>query len=273
VIGAASLPGLDGTSLLRWLPGATKMWPMTGRMRISRQAAAWATVGVIAMSGLVLAAGKPGYPDTIVWNGLTWQVKTSRSAVGPGPNLFDKANVSVDSDGRLHLRIAPNAKGTWTCAEIIAPTSYGYGTYTFELASRVDALDPNVVLGLFTWSDKAPYAHREIDIEFARWANSSDPTNAQYVVQPYDRPSHLKRFTEPQTLTSRHEFSWHPGQIGWASYDLTGGGVIDSYSYSGSDVPKSGDERVHLNLWLFNGEAPTNGLPVDVIVSSFTYAP
>jgi hypothetical protein len=68
----------------------------------------------------------------------------------------------------------------------------------------VDKLDPNVVLGLFTWSDKAPSAHREIDIEFARWANAADPTNAQYVVQAYGGAGHLARFTQLATATSTH---------------------------------------------------------------------
>jgi len=229
------------------------------------------TFGIVAAVSLVSASGKPGYPDKVTWNGITWAVKTSRSAVGPGPNLFDKANVWADGQG-LHLRIAKNGSGAWSCAEIIGPTSYGYGTYTFSLASRVDAFDPNVVLGLFTWSDKAPYAHREIDIEFARWGSTSDPTNAQYVVQPYDRAGHLERFTQTAVVTSTHRFTWHPGQVVWESYN-TNGVPIGSYTYTGSDVPKSGDERVHLNLWLFNGAAPTNALPVEVVISSFTFTP
>jgi hypothetical protein len=217
------------------------------------------------------AAGKPGYPDALSWGGLTWSVKTSRSAVGPGPCVFAKANASVDATGSLHLKIAQSA-GTWTCAEIIGPTSYGYGTYTFTLASSVGALDPNVVLGLFTWSDKAPYAHREIDIEVARWSSAIDNTNAQYVVQPYATAKHLKRFLQTATTTSTQTFTWRAGQISWQSVDGSGT-LIDSYSYSGTDVPLPGDERVHLNLWLFNGAAPTNGQPVDVAVSSFSYAP
>ena len=231
-----------------------------------------AVLGLIAAATLASAAGKPGYPDKIVWNGVTWDVKTSRSAVGPGPNVFDKANASVDTAGNLHLRIAKNTAGTWTCAEIIGPTSYGYGTYTFSLASAVNALDPNVVLGLFTWSDKAPYAHREIDIEFARWGNPADPTNAQYVVQPYNLPGHLQRYAQPAAASSQHRFHWHPGTVSWESYDANGG-LIDSYSYSGTDVPRAGDERVHLNLWLFNGAAPTNALPTEVMLSSFVFTP
>jgi hypothetical protein len=142
----------------------------------------------------------------------------------------------------------------------------------FRLASGVDALDPNVVLGLFTWSDKAPYAHREIDIEFARWGSATDATNAQYVVQPYDLAAHLRRFTQPPTAPSRHQFTWHAGQISWESYGADGA-LIDSYSYTGADVPKPGDERVHLNLWLFGGAAPINGQATEVVLSSFAFTP
>jgi hypothetical protein len=235
-------------------------------------AAALGLVTAAAMMFHLAAAGKPGYPDKIVWGGLTWDIKTSRSAVGPGPNIFAKSNVSVDASGALHLRIAKDTSGRWTCAEIIGPASYGYGSYTFTLASAVDAIDPNVVLGLFTWSDKAPYAHRELDIEVARWGNGADPTNAQYVVQPYDAAHHLRRFTLPATSRSTHRFTWRPGQVSWDSFDANGG-LIASYEYTGSDVPKAGDERVHLNLWLFNGAAPLDGLPVDVVVQSFSFTP
>ena len=129
-----------------------------------------------------------------------------------------------------------------------------------------------MVLGLFTWSDRAPYAHREIDIEFSRWGNSADPTNAQYVVQPYDGPGHLRRFTQPSASISTQRFTWQRDRIDWESRDASGA-VIDSYTYSGSDVPRSGDERVRLNLWLFNGAAPTNSNPVNVALESFSFAP
>src|SRR5262245_15228482 len=162
----------------------------------------------VVLASVILSAAKPPAANTIVWSGATWTIKTSQSAVGPGPNLFSKSNVSVDANGNLHLQIAKTASNQWTCAEIIAPASYGYGTYTFDLASRVDALDPNVVLGLFTWSDRPQYANREIDIEFARWGVASDPANAQYVVQPYDRAGHLRRYTHPAIAKSRVRFMW-----------------------------------------------------------------
>ena len=231
-----------------------------------------AVLAILLATTPVAAGGKPGYPDTVSWSGGTWQVKTSRSAVGPGPNVYDKANVSVDATGALHLRIARNAAGTWTTAEVIGGTSYGYGTYTFTVASPLDALDPNVVLGLFTWSDKAPYAHREIDIEVARWGSATDPTNAQYVVQPYATANHLARFTQGAPAPSTHRFTWRAGVITWESRDASGA-VTSSYTYRGTDVPKPGDERVRLNLWLFNGAAPQNGQPAEVVVSRFAFAP
>jgi hypothetical protein len=44
----------------------------------------------------------------------------------------------------------------------------------FTIDSRVDLLDRNIVLGLFTWDTYAPqYNYREIDFEFSRWQNPS----------------------------------------------------------------------------------------------------
>lgn len=219
------------------------------------------------------AAGKPGYPDRVTWSGGSWQVKTSTAAVGPGPNVFAKANVGVDASGFLHLRIARDASGRWTAAEVIGPTSHGYGTYTFTVATRLDQFDPNVVLGLFTWSDRAPYAHREIDVEVADWGSTTDPTNAQFVVQPWDKPNHLHRFDVGDAVRTVHQFEWRAGRVAFTSRRLDTGALIASYTYTGADVPKPGDERVRLNLWLFNGAAPTDGLPVEVVVESFAFTP
>jgi hypothetical protein len=223
-----------------------------------------------AVASPVVGAGKPGYPDKVTWNGVSWQVKSSTSAVGPGPNYFSKANVWADGAG-LHLRIA--REGTrWTTAEVIGPISYGYGVYTWTVASRLDQFDPNVVLGLFTWSDKAPYAHRENDIEVAKWGNGADPMNAQFVVQPYDKAGHLQRFSTGGLARTIQRFEWRAGSVVFTSTDSSGN-VIASYAYTGSDVPKPGDERVRLNLWLFQGAAPMNGLPTEVVVESFVFTP
>jgi hypothetical protein len=228
-----------------------------------------------ALAGPALAAGKPGggYPDKVTWNGASWQVKSSTAAVGPGPNYFSKSNVSVDASGFLHLTIQQDASNRWTTAEVIGPTSYGYGTYSFTVATRLDQFDPNVVLGLFTWSDRALYANRELDVEVAKWGNAADPTNAQFVVQPYDKAGHLVRYATGSTVRTLQRFEWRAGKVTFTSIRLDTGATVASSTYTGSDVPKPGDERVRLNLWLFGGAAPTNGLPTEVVVESFAFAP
>src|SRR6266852_8102374 len=54
---------------------------------------------VAAAAGVATAAGKPGYPDRISWAGRTWQVKSSQSKVGPGPNYFSASAENVWVDG------------------------------------------------------------------------------------------------------------------------------------------------------------------------------
>jgi len=226
----------------------------------------------IGSASTAVAGGKPGYPTSIVWSGHTWQVKSSQSKVGPGPNFFSASaeNVSVDAQGRLHLRITYR-NGRWNCAEIISNESFGYGTYSFDVASPIDGLDPSVVLGLFTWSDKAAYNHREIDIEFGRWGNASDTTNAQYVVQPYDLAGHLRRWTLPVGATpSTHDFVWRSSRVDFASF---ANGWTTTWSFAGAGVPRAGGENARLNLWLYGGVPPTNGQDVEVIVSGFVFAP
>lgn len=240
------------------------------RLPAATLVAALAAITLVASSA---AAGKPGYPDRVTWSGGSWQVKTSRAAVGPGPNIFALANVSVDASGFLHLRIAKDAQNRWTAAEVIGPTSHGYGTYTWTVGTRLDNLDRNVVLGLFTWSDRPQYAHRELDYEAARWGSATDPTTAQFVVQPYDKPGHLVRFANSDAVRTVQQFTWRAGEVSFVSTRLETGAVVASYVYRGTDVPKPGDERVRLNLWLFQGAAPADGLPVEIVVESFTFTP
>jgi hypothetical protein len=196
----------------------------------------------------------------VCWQDQWWIVKASDTPIGPGPNPFASTNVSVRADG-LHLR-ARQRNGRWTAAEIISEARYGYGTYRWTV--NLPALDPNVVLGLFTWDDDPAYNHREIDFEAARWGVASDPTNSQFVVQPYGTPGNLQRITTPagpQTVS----FTWRPNAV-----DFAAGG--SSWTYTGASIPPP-SASVHLNLWLNAGRPPTNGQAVDVVVSGFTYTP
>lgn len=228
-----------------------------------------------------LAKGKPDRPGgnagprIVRFAGHDWEVKTSgRRQVGPGPNWFSDAedSVWVDEAGRLHLRIR-RAGNRWYAAEVICRDPLGHGTYRFEIDSNVDAFAPSVVLGLFTWSDDPAYHHREIDVEVARWGNAADPTNAQYVVQPYDTPGNLVRFGVPAGPSS-HSFAWTPDAVFFASAGGPDGTTpLAAWTYAGPDVPLPGDEQPRINLWLFRGAAPADGQPVEVIVRDFVFEP
>jgi hypothetical protein len=204
--------------------------------------------------------------------GRSWSIKAGAGLLGPGPNLFSGApeNVWVDAAGRLHLRIT-NRDGQWQAAEVILSESLGYGTYSFTVDSPIGTLDPNVVLGLFTWSDDPAYDHREIDVEFARWGNAGGPTNAQNVVQSNPLASSLNRFVQPSSAPSVHTFTWAHKSVTFASR-TAGGQSIASWRYKGSGVPRPGGERTHINLWLDHGTPPVNGAAVEVVLSNFSFA-
>ncbi|HET7676266.1 MAG TPA: hypothetical protein VFK38_00270 [Candidatus Limnocylindrales bacterium] len=231
----------------------------------------------LAMVGVApVSAARPNPSRTIQFSGGTWLVKQSAGKTGPGPCQFSNSlsSVWVDIDGRLHLRI--NGSGRkWTCAEVILQQSLGYGSYRFHIDSRVDTLDPNVVLGLFTWNDDPAYAHREIDGEFAKWGNPADPTNAQYVVQPWDATGHQVRWTQPAVEQSILGFDWQPTRVDFrtvAGTDWATGSPISTWSFTdASAVPVAGGENPRINLWLFQGAAPMNGQPVEVIISRFEH--
>jgi hypothetical protein len=212
--------------------------------------------------------------------GYDWWVKSSAGQVGPGPNYFSDQtnNVWTDTNGWLHLRIT-NRTNAWQCAEVISARTFGSGNYRFELNSPVDGLNTNVTLGLFTWSDDPAYTDREIDVEGGRWENAADTNNAQFVVQPYNLANHLVRYRVPSTLTnSTHLFAWSTNQISFQSqtgaYSAAATNLIASWTFTNAAaVPASGDEAVHLNLWLVSGNPPTDGNEVEVVVKSFNFVP
>ncbi len=211
----------------------------------------------------------------IVFSGESWLVKASSVPVGPGPNLFSDSaeNVYVDSQGRLHLRLAQRA-GRWYCAEVISTRPVGYGTYTITLAP-IPALDPRVVFGAFTYAD-AQRETREMDLEIKASGKTSDPTNAQYVLQPWDRPGHLRRLTLPSGVPTTHTIRWEQGRVEFRGYRgerVSDSDEIDRWVFTGP-VPRADTTaiRFRFNLWL-DGGPPPDGREVELVVESFRYEP
>ena len=232
-----------------------------------------------AIAKTVVTRPSPGV-RFLNFSGYDWWVKNYTAPVGPGPNYFSDStsNVWTDANGWLHLRIT-HRTNAWQCAELISARTFGHGSYRFELNSPVDNLDPNVTLGLFTWSDDPADTNREIDVECGRWQNPADTNNAQFVVQPYYLANQLARYRVPPGLAdSTHLFVWQTNRISWQSqtgaYSAAATNLIASYDFTNAaNVPQSGDECVHLNLWLINGNPPTANNEVEVIIQNFNFVP
>ncbi len=232
-----------------------------------------------AIAKTVITRPSPGV-RFLSFSGYDWWVKNETTPAGPGPNYFSDAtnNVWTDTNGWLHLRIT-HRTNAWQCAEIISERTFGPGSYRFELNSVVDNLNPNVTLGLFTWSDDPAFTDREIDVEGGRWQNPADTNNAQFVVQPYYLANQLVRYRVPPGLAdSTHLFVWQTNQISWqaqtGAYSAAATNLIAAYFFNNAaNVPQTGDEAVHLNLWLINGSAPTDNNEVEVVIQNFNFVP
>lgn len=230
-------------------------------------------------SGKGSAASLESANRMIQFSGYSWRVKSSRGKVGPGPNNFShrRANVEVDAKGRLHLRITKR-QGRWYCAEVISTRSFGYGMYKFRVGSQVDDLDPQVVLGMFTWSDDRAFSHREIDIEISKWGDIHNK-NAQFVVQPYTNAANIFRFEIPPALSrTTHYFDWRSDRIIFQSLkapdrDLADRGAIIQQKEFAAGIPKAGGENARINLWLVNGGQPLHGKSVEIIIDKFEFFP
>ena len=227
---------------------------------------------VCALTLMVVISASPASavaPGTLVFSGRTWVVKSGPNRMGPGPNYFSASNSWVDAQGHLHLAIT-KVGSRWTVGEVYGASSLGYGTYTWVLGTRVDNLDPNMVLGLFTWANPRAYHHREIDIEASRWDNAADPTNAQFVVQPYRHEGNLVRITEGPSVPTTLSFHWTATSL---KFSATGASPR-TWIYSGKNRPPSGGGVVpDMNFWLNQGHAPMHGADAFVVIDSFTFTP
>ena len=212
-------------------------------------------------------------PVHLSFDGYTWEVKNSTSPIGPGPNLFDANGPSVDRSG-LRLRVLKTKLG-WESSEVILKPSLGYGTYMWTLRGPVATLDPNVVLALFTYdSSNTSPSDREIDFEASRFANTHT-SNAQYVVQPYTTAGNMRQFSLPSAVLTKIILTWKRGSVAFSGNTVRDEKTmpLPSWTNTSSSVPDHGAEQVHMSLWLFQGMPPTNGMPVTVTVSSFSFRP
>ncbi len=204
---------------------------------------------------------------TINFSGYNWSVRTKKG--NPGGNYWSDSPTSVwvDDEGILHLTIQ-KISGKWYCSEVSLDESLGYGEYRFYVSSKIDNFNKNVVLGMFTYLND----NNEIDIEFTKFGNSNRENVGWYTTQPYTVDGNNHNFYIKQTQNlSTHRFVWSPDKISYKSWEghhvfSADSTLINEWDYTGNNIPEPSTEKLHLNVWLFNGDAPTDLKSVEVLI-------
>lgn len=210
----------------------------------------------------------------IFFSGYEWEVKSGRYA--PGNNHWLGNNVWVDKDGFLHLKITRTGS-RWYCAEVTSVKSFGYGSYQFQVIAPVDKLDPNIVLGLFVYpGPENSDTGSELDIEFSKWGEPGGPAGTYTVTssqETYHFPCSL------DGIYTAHQFDWTDNQILFQSFHghvLNENTVFNSWLYNSAEYMgkiATPPVRVHMNLWLFLGQAPLDGKEQEIIIKKFIFEP
>lgn len=259
--------------------------------------------------------------DVLFFSGRLWHVRRSqgdrpiRPDDLPGPNFWSGSpdNVWVDAAGRLHLKITKGADGLWRVPEVVSVESFGLGTYTFELDSAANFPDPNVVLGMFVFTDADASPNtasecrpNEIDVEFSRWGVSTpaflNPLVSPWALGKYGvapncgwprEAGELFPFSylPGQGLTSTQAFTWRQDSVSFRS--LRAGSVSPAgqscmstswlacagvplwdFRFT-SHVPVPNEHKVHINLWLLRGQFLRDpaNTQYEVVVKSFGFHP
>ena len=220
-------------------------------------------------------------PTVISFSGYTWNVKNPVSTQGPGPNYWTSDNVWVDANGRLHLKLSKNpVTNRWECAEVSSTTSFGYGTFQWKVDGPLGSLDKNVVFGMFNYSGNDGYD--EMDIEYAKWGNAA-ANNLNYTIYPATGnpnpayATYTQSISTPDGTYTTQRFKRTANQVILKSlHGFQDGNVNLFASKTFSSPPTSistASMPIFMNLWLFQGLAPSNNQSVEVIIHEFKYTP
>jgi hypothetical protein len=254
---------------------SAKTWAASPGALTAARTAAWA----VALAAASIAHAT-AHAATLQFSGYTWEVR--QGGGGPGPNHWDARNVWVDANGALHLLVTQR-DGVWTAAEVTMTQRLGFGTYQWQIEGRPDQMDRNLVLGLFNYptSDVGPDGTNEIDIEFARWGNDAWP-NGNWTIYPAELGTQplSTSFEIALDNLSTHRFTWSASRVRYATLnglrdigDNTG--LLKRKTFAPGNRQRIPQQAlpVHMNLWLYQGRAPSNGQPVEVVIRSFRFVP
>ena len=202
-----------------------------------------------------------------------------------GVNNYMASNVWVDESDLVHLQII-NMSGVWTSAELYTTNRFSFGTFQWQVEARLDVLDPNVVLSLYTYEPPVAgvYGTNQINIDFSRWGlNTSVAPNLFYNVWPVsindtkNGTSLVYRQSSPYTT---HRMTWSSTSVLFQSlygFHNDDTNLFQRWETSASFAPAipQATAPIHMNLWIFHSDtgdrSPSNGNRVEVIIHDFMY--
>jgi hypothetical protein len=226
------------------------------------------TGGHILAAAIVPGAAPESPPKILRFSGYQWEAR--QNANDPEGAPYNPGNVWTDDHGFMHLRIA-RQNDRWMSAEVKLSRSLGYGSYRF-VVHDVSYFEPAAVFAIFTWDDLGP--SREMDIEISRWGEPEEK-NAQYVIQPYVVPANTMRFAAPAGPLT-YWMVWEPGRVTFktvrGAQSSNGSAVVAEHVFT-SGVPSAGNERIHMNLWVYSSKRHPLQHEFEVVVEKFEFLP
>ena len=235
----------------------------------------------LAVSVACLLGASGAQAATLEWKGHTWQVTAGGMA---GVCAGSPANVSIDTDGYLHLSIRKSGD-SWTAAELFTTDKLGFGTYQWHIDGPIDTYDKNVVLGLFPYGPAAGIGDdgtNEIDIEYSRWgvANGDNGDFTNYPASGTTVGELSYTFSLDGSTLSTSRFTWTSSSI---TSSLLGGlvpvegddALIKRFTYAPSNSPQNIPQQalpLGMNLWCF-AAPPSDEQPVEIVIRDFTFVP
>lgn len=215
--------------------------------------------------------GKRGTKGYYVWGGGSFPQFDS---------IFDPTKTVEQTTNGPLLKVIPQPTDAPLTSELVMEDRFGFGYYAVTVTGNdLGNLDPNVVLGIFTYqfgasagNPNVDNVHREIDLleTIAGYQQTNDQNNAQFALQParVDGGKLIsgERFKIPNGTTKLTTFmSWSKNNVLLRIY--TGEPTFEEMKndypvkkafaswqdISSSKVPDPRNERMHINFYVPNG--------------------
>lgn len=199
----------------------------------------------------------------------------------PGDNYYSTNCVSVDTNGWLHMEVK-KVNGVWQCPFIEGTNSLGFGEYRWYVGNKMELLDSNLVVGLFTYAQESVFStnQNEVDIEVSHAFPGTQTNCLVFTVQPYTIPGNS--YSHPLETTNdlqTHKFLWRPDRVDWKSYyghtpePIDDSHYIAGWRFEGRGIPIETNEIPYINLWMFFTNQPINTQAVEMIIRDFSFIP